>query len=71
MHGTKAYPPMTFQFNTSGPQPETLLKTWERVYAEWMPSSGYELSETIEFICDLNLSSNSMENEIWIPVKKR
>ncbi|MFE5318149.1 GyrI-like domain-containing protein [Paenibacillus sp. NPDC056579] len=30
-------------FKTSGPQPESLLKTWERIYAEWLPSSGYDL----------------------------
>ncbi|MCM3782350.1 AraC family transcriptional regulator [Neobacillus mesonae] len=24
-------------FKTSGPQPETLLRTWERIYAEWLP----------------------------------
>lgn len=57
-------------FKTSGPQPETMLETWERIYAEWMPSSGYELAEPIEFVRDLNLSSSSSENEIWIPVKK-
>lgn len=58
-------------FKTSGPQPETMLKTWERIYAEWLPSSGYELAESIEFIRDLNDPKDLSANEIWIPVKKR
>lgn len=58
-------------FKTSGPQPETMLKTWKRIYAEWLPSSGYELAESIEFVRDLNDPSNPLANEIWIPVKKR
>lgn len=58
-------------FKTSGPQPETLLRTWERIYAEWLPSSGYELAEPIEFVRDLNDPTEVLENEIWIPVKRK
>lgn len=58
-------------FKTSGPQPEMMLKTWKRIYAEWLPSSGYELAESIEFVRDLNDPSDPSANEIWIPVKKR
>ena len=58
-------------FKTSGPQPETLLKTWERIYAEWFPSSGYELAESIEFVRDPSDSTDPSANEIWIPVKRR
>lgn len=57
-------------FKTSGPQPETMLKTWEQIYAEWLPSSGYELVESVEFVRDLNDPTDSHANEIWIPVKK-
>lgn len=56
-------------FKTSGPQPETLLQTWERIYAEWMPSSGYKLAEPIEFVRELNDPANPSANEIWIPVE--
>lgn len=58
-------------FKTSGPQPETMLKTWERIYAEWLPSSGYELAQSIEIVRDLNDPADLTANEIWIPVKKR
>jgi AraC family transcriptional regulator len=58
-------------FKTSGPQPETLLKTWERIYAEWFPTSGYELAESIEFVRDLNDEAKPLDNEIWIPVKRK
>lgn len=58
-------------FKTSGPQPETMLKTWERIYAEWLPSSGYELAESIEFVRDLNDPTDLSANQIWIPVKRR
>ncbi|MBP2898845.1 GyrI-like domain-containing protein [Escherichia coli] len=57
-------------FQTSGPQPETMLETWERIYAEWLPSSGYELCESVEFLRDLNDPADSSTIEIWIPVKK-
>ncbi|TYP74142.1 AraC family transcriptional regulator [Paenibacillus methanolicus] len=58
-------------FKTSGPQPDTMLKTWERIYAEWLPSSGYELAESIEFVRDLNDPTDLSAYEIWVPVKKR
>lgn len=69
---TLEIPAMTWVvFKTSGPQPETMLKTWERIYSEWLPSSGYELAESIEFVRDLNDPTDLMVNEIWIPVKRR
>lgn len=58
-------------FKNSGPQPKTMLDTWEQIYSEWFPSSGYELSESIEFVRDMNESADALENEIWIPVKKK
>lgn len=58
-------------FRTSGPQPETMLKTWERIYAEWLPSSGYELAHSVEFLRDWNERNDPSEIAIWIPVKKR
>ncbi|MGI2328400.1 AraC family transcriptional regulator [Planococcus sp. YIM B11945] len=57
-------------FKTSGPQPETLLDTWERIYAEWLPSSGYELAEPLEFVRDQTGRTGPLEYEIWLPVKK-
>lgn len=58
-------------FKTSGPQPETMLNTWERIYSEWFPSSGYELAEPIEFIRPPEDHKDIETNEIWIPVRKK
>lgn len=52
-------------FEVSGKMPETLLSTWERVYTEWFPTSGYELAEAPELI-----RGQDEQTEIWIPVKK-
>ncbi|RXZ83796.1 AraC family transcriptional regulator [Paenibacillaceae bacterium] len=58
-------------FITSGPQPETMLQTWERIYSEWLPSSGYELAESVEFLSESNDPRDPSTIEIWIPVKKK
>ncbi|QQK80831.1 AraC family transcriptional regulator [Salicibibacter cibi] len=53
-------------FEAKGEMPEALLTTWERVYTEWFPTSGYELAEDPEFVRGINDIT-----EIWIPVKKK
>ena len=44
----------------------------ERLYSEWLPTSGYEIAEGLD-VC-LILPTEDLENapfERWIPVKKR
>jgi len=53
-------------FQVTGGMPDALLSTWERVYTEWFPTSGYELAEAPEFVKGIS----DTETEIWIPVKK-
>lgn len=53
-------------FNSAGPSPEAMLTTWERVYTDWFPTSGYELAQAPEFVHGLE-----MESEIWIPVNPK
>ncbi len=53
-------------FQATGEMPDALLKTWERVYTEWFPTSGYELAEAPEFV-----KGNDIKTEIWVPVKKK
>lgn len=53
-------------FQVTGEMPDALLSTWERVYTEWFPTSGYELAEAPEFVRGIN-----DKTEIWIPVQKR
>lgn len=60
-------------FESIGPFPETLQNIWGRIYAEWFPSSGYELVEGPEILWNENkdVSSPTFRSEIWIPVAKR
>ena len=60
-------------FESIGPFPETLQNIWGRIYAEWFPSSGYELVEGPEILWNENkdMSSPTYRSEIWIPVTKR
>ncbi|KAA2301394.1 AraC family transcriptional regulator, partial [Clostridioides difficile] len=37
-------------FTVVGPFPSTLQEVWGRIYAEWFPSSDYELSEGPEML---------------------
>lgn len=53
-------------FKATCDMPESLLATWERVYTEWFPTSGYESADAPEIVKGLD----DKTTEIWIPVKK-
>ncbi|ARK32532.1 AraC family transcriptional regulator [Halalkalibacter krulwichiae] len=53
-------------FQVTGKMPEALLATWERVYTEWFPTSGYQLADAPEFV-----KGNDTTTEIWVPVKMK
>lgn len=59
-------------FTARGKFPETLQNTWARIYTEWFPTSGYELSEGPELLWNENKDTSlpDFHSEIWIPVKK-
>ncbi len=45
---------------------------WRRIWAEWFPTSGYELVEGAQFEMYYGLASHgNVFGEIWIPVKKK
>ncbi|HFK1431060.1 TPA: GyrI-like domain-containing protein [Bacillus cereus] len=60
-------------FEAVGPFPETLQNVWGRIYAEWFPSSNYELAEGPEILWNeqKDISSPNFKSEIWIPVLKK
>lgn len=60
-------------FESTGPFPGTLQETWGRIYSEWFPSSGYQLTEGPEILSikTKDLSSPTVTSEIWIPVLKK
>lgn len=60
-------------FPNNGPFPNTLQQTMASVYAEWLPSSGYELVEAPSFSftkMDKHKKDHAY-SEIWIRVRKR
>ena len=52
--------------------PDSFIKYQERIYSEWLPSSGYEIADSISV--QLLLPTDDLENapfEIWLPVKEK
>lgn len=60
-------------FAVVGPFPGTLQEVWGRIYAEWFPSSDYELSEGPEMLWNehKDVTVEQYRSEIWIPIRKR
>jgi len=51
---------------------ESAIKLEERIYSEWLPTSGYEIAAGLDL--HFNFATNDLENvpfEQWIPVKQR
>jgi AraC family transcriptional regulator len=59
-------------FPNQGPFPATLQETYAKIYAEWLPSSEYEVIDLpgISFT-NYNGPSDAIYSEIWMPVKKK
>jgi AraC family transcriptional regulator len=59
-------------FPNQGPFPVTLQETTAKIYAEWLPSSGYEVADIpgISFTKH-NGPSENVYSEIWMPVKEK
>lgn len=51
---------------------ETLWQSWNRLYRDWLPASGYALRDTAPFEIYLNnkkqVPSRQLRTEIWIPI---
>jgi AraC family transcriptional regulator len=60
-------------FEAVGPFPEALQETWGKIYAEWFPSSNYEVTEGPEILSiqSDDLTSETVKCEIWIPIVKK
>lgn len=60
-------------FTAVGEFPRALQETWARIYAEWFPTSGYELTGGPEFLWNENKDTSlpNYKSEIWIPVIKK
>ncbi|UOY92437.1 AraC family transcriptional regulator [Ectobacillus sp. JY-23] len=60
-------------FPSEGPFPSTLQETMAKVYAEWLPSSNYEVinAPTFSYTKMDKDKANYAYSEVWIPVRKR
>ncbi|MFD1672965.1 AraC family transcriptional regulator [Agrilactobacillus yilanensis] len=59
-------------FNVVGQFPEALQATWAKIYGEWFPTSGYELTGGPELLWSESPDTSKINyrSEIWIPVCK-
>lgn len=59
-------------FSAVGTFPDALQKTWAQIYAQWFPTSGYELTGGPEMLWNESSDTSKTEyrSEIWIPVRK-
>lgn len=60
-------------FECKGPMPTAVQNMQKRVVSEWLPTSGYEYTNSpdIELYFDGDQSSEDYKCEIWLPVKKK
>ncbi len=59
-------------FPNEGPFPSMLQNTMAKIYAEWLPTSNYELikAPTFSFTKMDKVKENYAYSEVWIPVKR-
>jgi len=60
-------------FTARGKFPEALQSVWGRIYSEWFPMSGYEISEGPEILWNESKDTTlpDYHSEIWIPIVKQ
>jgi len=59
-------------FSVTGVFPVAVQETWAKIFAEWFPTSGYQLTAGPEMLWNESpdTSKNDYRSEIWIPVRK-
>lgn len=57
-------------FTAVGPFPKTLQDTWARIYAQWFPTSGYQMTGGPELLWNESKDTSlpNYKSELWIPV---
>ncbi len=60
-------------FTAIGEFPKALQDVWARIYSEWFPTSGYELTGGPEILRNegRDTSLPNYKSELWIPIAKR
>ncbi|GIN77893.1 MULTISPECIES: GyrI-like domain-containing protein [Bacillus] len=71
----KSIPAATWAvFEAIGPVNPAVQATWERIFSEWFPATGYELANAPQFEAypeDGDIMAQDHITEIWIPVVKQ
>ncbi|MHA7767717.1 AraC family transcriptional regulator [Bacillus atrophaeus] len=72
---SKAYGISPSQARKEGaPLPGAVQQTWDRIFSEWFPSTGYEHAEAPElevYPASRDIHASDQRTEIWIPVVKK
>jgi len=60
-------------FECIGPMPNAIQDLTQRIFTEWLPTSGYEYGGAvdIEVYSDGDTSSKDYKSEIWVPIVKK
>ncbi len=61
-------------FPAIGPVPHAIEKTWERIFSEWFPSTGYEHVDAPElevYPVGGDVLAEDHQCDIWIPILKK
>ena len=58
-------------FECLGPIPEAIQDLTRRIYAEWLPGSGYELADNpdIEYYYEGDMTAADYRSEVWLPIR--
>lgn len=52
-------------------KPLTIVDLLRRIYSEWYPTANYEFAANIDMEVYLNMSTDDMKYEVWMPVVKK
>lgn len=61
-------------FESVGAMPDAMPKTWERIFSEWFPSTGYEHAggpELEVYPTTGDTTADDYRCEVWIPIVKK
>lgn len=60
-------------FDCTGPMPDAMQSLQHRIFAEWLPSSGYEWApkSDLEVYFGPRMTAEDYKSQVWIPIEKR
>jgi len=60
-------------FEAIGALPDSVQQLTQKIYSEWLPSSGYEYGggSDIEVYSDGDITADDYKSEVWVPVIKK